>query len=290
MEGSKMNVKNERRNGLAVIVVLVFLLTLIPMDLLAEGSPQLTAAGCKTEHFMLQDLAAAYKEKTGNALRLGRTGNKKAVTLLLQDEVDFAYTCKPITQLSKKFNLDGASISDWTSVPIGKDPIIVISNYVNGVEDISIVDLKRVFKGEIKNWKEIGGNDVPVVVGYLSEDIESGVVLLFKEFTVGSKSPLAPDGTVLDDPVKVGRFVYSTPGGVSFMSLNSCKDKKSTILKVNGYEPTSENIINGKYKLSATYYITAPVKKNALVADFVAFSQSAEGQAIVGKSFTPYTK
>lgn len=210
--------------------------------------------------------------------------------MLMKDEVDFAFTCKPIAKLSKKFNLDGASIADWSSVPIGKDPIVVISNYVNGVDDMSIEDLKKVFKGEIKNWKELGGNDVPVVVGYLSEDIESGVVLLFKEFTIGSKVAFAPNGTKLDDPVKVGRFVYSTPGGVSFMSLNSFNDKKSTVLKVNGLEPTRENIINNKYKLSATYYITAPVKKNAIVADFIAFSQSEAGQEIVAKSFIPYTK
>ena len=174
-------------------------------------------------------------------------------------------------------------------MPIGKDPIIVVSNYVNGVEDISIKNLTKVFKGEVKNWKELGGNDVPVVVGYLSEDIESGVVLLFKEFTVGSKGKLAPNGTTLDDPVKVGRFVYSTPGGVSFLSLNTFNDKKSTILKVDGFEPTTENILSNKYKLSATYYITAPVQKNAIVADFIAFCQSPEGQAVVAKSFIPYT-
>ncbi len=282
--------KNAVKSGVVLVVVLAFILMSIPANVLAEGTTQLSAAGCKTEHFMLKDLAVAYKAKTGNSIRLGRTGNKKAVTLLLNDEIDFAYTCKPIAKLSKKFNLDGASISDWTSVPIGKDPIVVVANYINGVEDISIKDLKRVFKGEIKNWQELGGNDVPVVVGYLTEDIESGVVLLFKEFTVGINGALAPEATVLDDPVKVGRFVYSTPGAISFTSLNSCKDKKSTILKVNGHEPTSENILNGKYKLSATYYITAPVKKNALVTDFIAYSQSYEGQAVVGKSFTPYTK
>lgn len=273
----------------SLFFIVVFILVSIPGSLMAESTTQMSAAGCKTEHFMLKDLSSAYKVKTGNKITLGRTGNKKAVTMLMKDEIDFAYTCKPITQLSKKFKLDNAATSDWSSVPIGKDPIIVISNYVNGVKDISIADLKKLFSGNIKNWKELGGNDVPVKVGYLSEDIESGIVLLFKEFTVGSKGTLDPSATIVDDPVKIGRFVYSTPGGVSFMSLNSCKDKKSTILKVEGYEPTKENILNNKYKLSATYYITAPIKKDAMVADFIDFTQSAEGQAVVSKSFIPYT-
>ncbi len=282
--------KNVARVGCALVIALVFFLVSIPVNSVAEDSSSLVAAGCKTEHFMLKDLASAYKNKTGNSIRLGRTGNKKAVTLLLQDEIDFAFTCKPIAKLSKTFNLDGASISDWTSVPIGKDPIIVISNYVNGVDDISIKDLTRLFKGEIKNWKELGGNDLPVAVGYLSEDIESGVVMLFKEFTIGSEGKFAANGVKLDDPVKVGLFVYSTPGGISFLSLNSFKDQKSTVMKIEGFEPTTENILNDKYTLSATYYITAPVKKNAIVADFMEFSRSKEGQEIVAKNFIPYTK
>jgi phosphate transport system substrate-binding protein len=270
----------------ALIVTTLFIMP-VPIDVQAEDTEQLSAAGCKTEYFMLKDLTPAFKDRTGHFIRLGRTGNKKAITMLMKDEIDFAFTCKPITQLSKKFNLDGASISDWTSVPIGKDPIVVVSNYTNGVDNISIADLTRLFKGEIKNWQELGGNNVPVVVGHLSEDIESGVVMLFKEFTVGGKGTLDPNATIVDDPLKLGRFVYSTPGGVTFMAMNSCKDKKSTILKINGYEPTKENVLNNRYKLSATYYITAPVKKNPIVADFIDFSTSEEGQAIISNSFIP---
>jgi phosphate transport system substrate-binding protein len=284
-----MHTKKLNKSLFTLFILVVFVLVSIPGSLLAEGKTKMSAAGCKTEHFMLKDLSSAYKVKTGNTIRLGRTGNKKAVTMLMKGEIDFAYTCKPITQLSKKFKLDNTAISDWSSVPIGKDPIIVVSNYINGVEDISVADLKKLFSGNVNNWKELGGNDVPVKVGYLSEDIESGIVQLFKEFTVGSKGTLDPNATIVDDPVKIGRFVYSTPGGVSFMSLNSCKDKKSTILKVDGYEPTRENILNNNYRLSATYYITAPVKKDAMVADFINFTQSAEGQAVVSESFTPYT-
>ena len=100
-----MNGEKLARSHFVLLVVFIFVLVSMPADLLAEGDTQLSAAGCKTEHFMLKDLASAYKKKTGNSIRLGRTGNKKAVTMLLKDEVDFAFTCKPITQLSKKFKL-----------------------------------------------------------------------------------------------------------------------------------------------------------------------------------------
>lgn len=276
--------------GFILLLSLTFVVAVVPGSSLAEKPVQLKAAGCKTEHFMLKDLVSVYKNKTGNTIRLGRTGNKKAVTLLLNDKVDFAFTCKPITALSSKFKLDSAQVANWESVPIGKDPILVISNYTNGIDNLSIGDLTRVFKGEIKNWKELGGNDVPVNIGYLSDDVESGIVMLFREFTVGKKGQFDPNGTRLDDPSKLGQFVYATPGGISFVALNSYHGDHSNVLKINGVEPKRENILNDKYKLSATYYLTAPLSKNALVADFIAFSQSKDGQSVVSKNFIPYTQ
>lgn len=284
--------KNNKRFTGSIVALITFLglLLLSPANLLAANSAQLTAAGCKTEHFLLIDLASAYKEKTGNSMRLGKTGNKQAVTLLLDNKVDFAYTCKPISKLTKKFNLDKAKISDWRSIPIAKDPIVVVSNVDNGVQNISVANLTRLFRGEVKNWQELGGKDLPVSIGYLSPEVESGVVLLFKEFTVGMNGVLDANGTKLDDPAKLGGFVHATSGGITFMALNSYHKKHGDILKINNIEPSKENILNGKYKLSATYYLTVPEIKDTTLDDFVKFSQSKEGQTIISKNFIPYSE
>ncbi len=274
----------------SAIVLLAGIVMALLLGASSVTAKELTAAGCKTEHFMLRDLSAAYTAKTGNTVQLGRIGNLKALTMLHEDQIDFAYTCKPITDLAKKSKLDRAVVKTWESVPIGKDPIVIISNYVNGVDNLSVTDLTRVFKGEIKNWKELGGNDVPVKVGYLSDSVESGIVLLFKEFTVGNDGQLDPNGTKVDDPVKLGQFVYATPGGISFVSHNSVFGDRIKELNVDGVNPTQANILNGQYKLAATYYLTFPVKRSALVADFIAFSQSKEGQSIVATNFIPYVK
>jgi phosphate transport system substrate-binding protein len=279
-------------NQVDIIAISFFLCALLvfPAVVFAATSSELVAAGCKTEHFMLKDLSTAYQQKTGKSVRLGRTGNKKAVKMLLDNKVDFAFTCKPIHDLSKKFKLDNKEIANWESIPIGKDPIIVISNFVNGVDNLSLADLTRVFKGEVKNWKEVGGNDVPVKIGYLSAEIESGVVLLFREFTVGKNGKLDPQGVQLDDPVKIAQFVYSTPGAVGFLAHNSLHGDQSKVLSIDGVDPGEKNIRNGTYKLTATYYLTAPKQKNELVTDFIAFSRSKEGQEVVSKNFIPYTE
>ncbi len=255
----------------------------------AEGGG-LASAGCKTEHFLLQDLAQAYKAKTGKQVRLAKTGNKKAVNLMLAKKIDFAYTCKPIVKLSKKLKLDQDKISSWKSVPIGKDPIVIVSNRTNGVSDLSIAQLTEIFQGKNTNWKEVGGNDVPIISAYINPELESGTLLLFKEFTVGMKGELDAKAKKLNGPSMLGNFVASNPGGVTFMPLNSYEEKFGDILKINGVSPDKENILNGKYSLSATYYLTYDQAESEDVQGFVDYCLSAEGKEIIAKNFIPYSE
>ncbi|MBU1638953.1 MAG: substrate-binding domain-containing protein [Proteobacteria bacterium] len=259
-------------------------------DVQAAEKEYLASAGCKTEHFLLVDLAEAYQQKTGKTIRIASTGNKKAIDLMLDNKIDFAYTCKPIISLSKKLKLDASKISTWKSVPIAKDPIAIVSNKKNGVSDISVAQLTALFEGKIKNWQEIGGTDLPVLTAYINPELESGTVLLFKEFTVGMDGKLDPGAKQLNGPSMLGNYVAATPGGVTFIPLNAYDEKFGDIVKIDGVEPVKENILNGKYSLSATYYLTFDQSDNKDLADFVEYCLSAAGQGVVAKNFIPYSQ
>lgn len=250
----------------------------------------LHSVGCKTEYFLLQELAAAYTAKNGTKLQLGNTGNKKAVELLMAKKIDFAFTCKTIGQLTSGLQLDPNGVDGWTSVPIAKDPIVVVTNPKNGVTGLSSAQLTEVFQGKATNWQEVGGSDLPILTAYINPELESGVVLLFKEFTVGEEGRLDDKGRLGENPSMLGNYVAMNPGGVTFMGLNSYQDKFGPILAIDGVTPSRENILNGAYKLAATYYLTLPAEKNMDVAAFVQFVQSEEGKAVIAKNFIPYSK
>lgn len=241
--------------------------------------------GCKTEFFMMKDLADAYKAKTGNKMQIGNTGNKKAVNLMLDQKVDFTFTCKPIEKLSKKLELDPKAVSSWKSIPVAKDPIVVVANPGVGVNGITSDQLTKLFKKEISNWKEIGGNDFPVALAHLAESLESGVVLLFKEFTVGSEGKFAKRAVTAKGPSMLGHFTSVTPGSITFMGLNSYKEKYGNILEIDGVAPTMENIFNGTYPLAATYYLTLDGSGNRDVADFIDFVLSKDGKQVIEQNF-----
>ena len=218
-------------------------------------------------------------------MQLGNTGNKKAVDLLLDQKIDFTFTCKPIQKLTKGLKLDPAAVSSWNSVAIAKDPIVVVSNTKNGIRSITSEQLKGLFQGNIANWKEIGGSDLPVRTAYMNPQLESGVVLLFKEFTVGNEGKLDEKALIGDGPSMLGNYVSVTPGAVTFMGFNSYREKYGDILEIDGVAPTRDNIFNGSYGLAATYYLTLDGRGSEAVADFVNFIKSEEGRKATDQNF-----
>jgi len=271
-------------------IIAVAVSTLFTLSFAQAEEIVLKAAGCKTEFFLLKDLAKAYKDKTGNKIQLGNTGNKKAVNLLLDEKIDFTFTCKPISKLTKGLKLDTAAVSPWTSTAIAKDPIVVVSNVKNGVQSITSEQLTKLFQGDITNWKELGGNDLQIRTAYMSPKLESGVVLLFKEFTVGSKGTLDEKAMIAKGPSMLGNYASVTPGAVTFMGFNSYRDKYGDIVELNGVAPTRENILNGSYGLAATYYLTLDGRNNKAVNDFVEFVQSEDGKKSIEENFISVSK
>ena len=146
------------------VFIALFSLAVSPPAGTARAAEQvvLHAAGCKTEYFLLQELAAAYTAKSKTTLQLGNTGNKKAVDLLMENKIDFTFTCKTISQLTKGLKLDQNAVSGWTSIAIAKDPMVVVANRQNGVTGLTTAQLTTIFQGKIANWQEVGGSDLPV--------------------------------------------------------------------------------------------------------------------------------
>lgn len=235
----------------------------------------------------MKDLADAYAAKTGTRLQLGNTGNKKALNLLMDKRINFAFTCKTIEQLAKKLKLDRNVVASWKSVPVAIDPIVIVANRDNGVENLTRDQLTALFQGKIKNWQELGGKDLTVKTAYMNPALESGVTLLFKEFTVGLDGKLDESATLGDGPSNLGHFVARTPGAVTFLGFNSYDPNDGVILSIDGVVPSRENILGGAYKLAATYYLTLSDDMNPELSDFVKFVQSAAGTKAIAENFIP---
>ncbi len=278
------------RSYLVFLVVIFSFLFVNPDYLSAQtDAKNLKSAGCKTEYFCIKDLAEAYGSRTGVSIDLGKTGNKKAIFLMLDKEIDFAFTCKPLEKLAKSFKIEDQRIVGWKTIPIAKDPLILLSNDKNGVEDLTSAQIVDIFTGKIKNWKEVGGADLPIALAIIDPKLESGMPTVFKECLECLEAEFDKDAKPLPGPAELGNFVSSTPGGITFVNFISYKKELGTLVKINGVEPNSETIKNNTYLLSVTYNLIVDLS-NKPVADFVDFCLSDDGQKAISKNFVFFTE
>lgn len=247
-----------------VKTTLLFLLsfTLFSISLALAGEP-VKCAGCKTEFFLIDHLKAPCAATTGMNLLPGKSGNKKAVKLMAEGKIQFAFTCKPHQKLAKKFSLPSEKTADWVSTAIARDPIVVVANAQNGIENLTNDELQMIFTGQIKNWTELGGNDLPVQVAYLDDSVESGVVTVFKEKVLAAKEMLTPLAKKMPSPNQLGNFTNATPGTITFMGLNSYKNNYGQLLAVNSVLPEKDMIVQGAYPLAVTYHLVTHRGDNA---------------------------
>ena len=158
-------------------------------------------------------------------------------------------------------------------VEIGKDAFVFIVNSDNPVSDISVEQIRGIYSGEITNWKELGGPNVPIAAMRRNEGSGSQSAL---ENLMGG-TPIVADYTAL----------FGSPIGFSFRYYvtGMLAEGGVKMLSVNGVEPDIENIASGAYPVTSSIYaVYRKGESNENVYKAVDFMLSKDGQDIVEKS------
>ena len=259
-----------------------------------KNETPIQAAGCKTAYFLIQDLVSDYEQKTNLSILPQRVGNKVAIKLLEAGDIDFAFTCQSHENLAKSMHIENQQSENWQSVRFAKDPVVVVVNNNNKITGLTKEQLTDIFTGKITNWKDVGGDDLEIKLAYQDESTQSGVMVVFQEQTVGRKNgvlgELSPNAVKFPGPKKRGAYISQNPGAVTYMGLGAYRERYGKLLDINGTAPTRENIVNGSYPLSATYYIIYDKRKVDVAEPFLKYLSSDEGQATINRNFVADTE
>ena len=159
------------------------------------------------------------------------------------------------------------------------DGIAVVVDPSNTVEDLTKDQLAGIYDGTVTNWKDVGGSDAPIVV--VGRESGSGTRTAFEELLkLEDKCKYA---TELDSTGAVMAKVASTPGAIGYVSLDVLDDTVKA-LKLDGSEPTEENIKAGNYFLSRPFVMATKgeiSEQNDLVKALFDFIHSEEGTELV---------
>lgn len=168
---------------------------------------------------------------------------------------------------------------------IAFDGIAVVVHKDNQVADLTKEDVIKIYKGEITNWKDVGGKDADIVV--ISREEGSGTRGAFEELLEleGEKegktiSLVSEDALIADGNGAVKQNVSSKEGAIGYLSLGSIDETLKSV-KVDGVEASVENVKNKTYAIQRPFILLTKGELSAEVKALIDFVLSEEGQKIV---------
>lgn len=255
----------------------------------AMASKVVQVKGSDTIVNVSQYIAEEYMGKNKDA-RIAVTGGGSGVGIssLINGTADIGMASRNIKDKEVKAAEEkGLKLKE---VVLGYDGITVIVNDSNKVNDLTHQDLAKIFRGEITNWKELGGDDATIVV--LSRDSSSGTHEFFKEHIIreentkkdaeyGKNTLYMPSNEAIKQEAKSNKYAIGYIG-MGYM------DKSVKSLKVDSIEPSVQNVADKKYPIAREIYWYVIDTDNKDVNGLVDFALSADGQRVVAdEGFVP---
>jgi len=171
---------------------------------------------------------------------------------------------------------------------IAMDGVCMIVHPSNNVTELSSQQIHDIYTGKVKNWKEVGGSDVPIVA--ISRDTSSGTYETFDHFVM-NKDKMAGNVEYVNSNPQVHGRVKNTTGAIGYVGVGFL-DANVKGLKVNGVMPSKETIANGTYPFTRPLFLftNGYPALGTMSHKFCTFYLTEKGQSIIEeKGFVPVT-
>lgn len=226
---------------------------------------------------LLPALSQAFEARGGRQVKnVQNVGSTRGYGLLADGSVELAGLAR---------SLKSAERADRPYyVVLGYDALAVYVHPSNPVPSLSRAQLKALFTGRVRNWKDVGGPDAPVELVSVDTTVGSGTTDFFRE-EVLEGATFAPT-TVQNFPPDIIKYMSSRPHSISFGTL-SVEARGVRFLPVDGVAPTPAQVRSAEYPLSRPLLLVTREVPGGQLQAFLDFAVSPEGQALVEKSFVP---
>jgi phosphate transport system substrate-binding protein len=170
-----------------------------------------------------------------------------------------------------------------TKTTVATDCLVMIVHSSNTVSALSILQIKGIYNGTYKNWKDLGGSDLKITL--VGRDSASGTRDYFSS-AVMSKQNTTAGMLELNSNGAVQSTVSTTPGAIGYVGLGYAGTPAKALKILVGsdqIEANAANALNGKYPLSRPLFMLTKGAPTGLAKTYIDFILSAKGQAIVEK-------
>ncbi len=262
-----------------------------------EETGMFQIAGSDTEVNMVQRLTEVYTgTQSGVQFAVTGGGSGTGIAALIDNQIDVANSSRPMRDSEIEQAI--ANGVEPVAFIFAQDGLAVIVNENNAIEELTVDQIGAIFRGDITNWNEVGGDDMDIST--YGRQSSSGTYVYFMESVVkgdysSGKKMLAGNANIVEgvlaDQASIGYV------GIGYAAQDGAPVSGLKILNVAADENSEaatpleiENIMQGKYPIvRPLFHYTNGTPQGAL-KEYLAFVVSDEGQAIVQQEgFFPIT-
>lgn len=227
-------------------------------------------------------------------------GSGVGIAALIDGTTDICQSSRLIT--TKEMEQAKAKGVNPYEIQVASDALSVIVNPANPVSELTIEQLSAIYTGKITNWKEVGGNDAPIVV--ISRDTNSGTHAFFKEHVVQMYGLPTADKTLeygnkvlmLPSTEEGVSQVAANPNAIFYAGLGYVNDKvKAIAIKKTpsdpAVKPSVATALDGTYPISRPLVYYTNGAPTGVIKAYIDYCLSQEGQKVVLEAgFVPLAK
>ena len=251
----------------------------------ADLSGSITCSGATSFQPLVEDAANAFMDANANVtITISGGGSGQGLSDVKDGKAQIGRS--DVFAEEKLDAADAKKLEDHTVAVVGMGPIV---NSNVDVDDLTTEQLKGIFTGAITDWSEVGSTAGKIQV--IERKAGSGTRATFEaavlagEKTPDSFAPVAEEdssGTVVEK-------IQATEGAISYLAFSYFDDAKFKALKVDGVEPTAENVCSGKFNIWAYEHMYTAADADAATKAFVDFmmSDDVQGSLVEEEGFIP---
>lgn len=209
-----------------------------------------------------------FTRKTGIHVNVYTSSSHSCVYRMKMGFADIASTARKLYRRQ--------SIFGFNEFPFCRDPIAVIARKECGVQSLTEEQLQDIFAGDITNWEEVGGANLPVMIIVPGKD--SAAHKNFRRHVMKEKD-IAHDFTAHDATMVIEAIKHFACGAVAFSSQGAAVQHEDLVtVRINGYAPTDK-----EYPYDQIFYYITKGELSGNIKKFIDYTYSETGSEIIRK-------
>lgn len=234
---------------------------------------RLTFAGSTTVQPLADKIGQVFRQRyPGVELEIAAGGSVVGIQAVHDGLVDIGMASRALTPE------EAEGIEQYQ---IAIDVIAVVVNQDNPVNSLTMEQLAGIYRGQISNWKEIGGPDMPILA--VVREQTSGTRGAFDELVLHKEEPAPANQKIAVAASEVVAAVTEDPAAIGYVGFGHLEPTLKA-LSIGGVPPTEENARTGKYPLVRPLLLLTGPLSQPIARHYIDFALSPEGQRVVAES------